>query len=65
MLVDNAMTYAGQYALGAGLQRRNSHAGIPPTCVGDVPVPMSNPEWILFKALSEWLLSGVLRVAPF
>ena len=49
MLVNNALVYAEQYALEAGLKRRNSRAGISPTRAGwfvrDVPAAMSNAEW--------------------
>ena len=68
MLIDNALSYAEQYALEAGLKRRNSRVGVTATRAGwfarYVPVPMSNAEWLLYKALSESMVSGILKVSP-
>ena len=69
VLVDNALSYAEQYALEAGLKRCNSRVGVTATRAGwfvrDVPAHMCNAEWLLHKALSEGVLSQILKARPY
>ena len=69
VLVANAMSYAEQCALEAGLKRCNSRVGVTTTRAGwfvrDAPAPMGNAEWLLYKALSEGMVSAILKVSPF
>ena len=69
MLVNNALSYAEQYALEAGLKRRISRVGVTTTRAGcfvrDVPAHMCNAEWLSYKTLSEGAMSQILKVCPY
>ena len=68
VLVENALEYAGRYALEAGFRRRNSRVGIPNSRAGwfvrDVPENMGNAEWRFYEAAGSLRLPPLLRVAP-